>query len=360
MEGKLRKLLEAAVKIAYERSTEKLLVFLSNLARELLEADRCSIFLYDPKKDVLWTVFAHGVDRISIPPSKGVVGFVFQTGKGVIINDAYSDERFNPEVDKQTGYRTENILAVPMFDRKGNVLGVFQAINKRSGGFNSQDLELLTLVASYASSAIENKMLQEKLEKAYRETIYKLSAAAEYKDKETKNHIVRTGIFAKMIGQKLGLDEDSCQTLLFATPMHDIGKIGIPDSILLKPGKLSPSEWKIMQRHTLIGYEILKDSDSELLNVAAQIALEHHENWDGSGYPRGLKGQSISLFGRIAAVVDVFDALTSKRPYKEAWSIDRVVDYFEKEKGRKFQRELAQILLDNIDEFVQVKRQFPD
>jgi putative two-component system response regulator len=152
------------------------------------------------------------------------------------------------------------------------------------------------------------------------EIIFRLSRAAEYRDNDTGDHIVRVAKYCRLIGEALSLDEKCCRDLYLAAPMHDVGKIAVGDAILLKPGMLSSEERLVMQRHTLRGYEILSNSESELINLAADIARCHHERWDGTGYPRGLRGDEIPLFARITAVADVFDALTTARPYKAAWT----------------------------------------
>jgi putative two-component system response regulator len=151
------------------------------------------------------------------------------------------------------------------------------------------------------------------------EIIYRLSRAAEYRDTETGAHIARMARYCRLIAEALGLDKNACRTIYLAAPMHDIGKIAVADSILLKPARLTPEERAVMEHHTLHGHKILADSKSPLIRQAAEIAVSHHERWDGSGYPKGLRGVEIPLFGRIAAVADVFDALTSERPYKSAW-----------------------------------------
>ncbi|MYN20928.1 response regulator [Rugamonas sp. FT107W] len=153
-----------------------------------------------------------------------------------------------------------------------------------------------------------------------REAIYRLSRAAEFRDPETGSHLLRMAAFSELIARNLGLPEDECERILAAAPMHDIGKLGIPDAILLKPGPLDSTELEIMRRHAQIGADILADSASPLLQAGALIAASHHERYDGSGYPRGLAGEAIPLYGRIVAAADVFDALTSARPYKPAWS----------------------------------------
>lgn len=358
--GRLKLLLSSAEKINREQDVDKLLLILSDLAREILEVDRCSLFLLDEERNELWTKVAHGVKEIRVPSNKGIVGWVAENRKPLVVNDAYADSRFNPEVDKQTGYKTENILAIPLLDKKGKTLGVFQAVNKRNGSFSEEDVELFTLLGGYAASAIETSLLQKKIKEAYREAIMRLSHAAEYKDPETYNHIVRVGLFARLMAEKIGLDKETCDNLMLAAPMHDIGKIGIPDAILLKKGKLTDWEWEVMKKHTIIGYEILKDSESELMQMAALVALDHHEKWDGSGYPNGKRGEDISLWGRITAIADVFDALMSKRPYKEPWSLEKTVDYMSSLKGKAFDPQLVEVFFGNLDEVLKIREKYKD
>ncbi|WP_323016952.1 two-component system response regulator [Castellaniella sp.] len=163
-----------------------------------------------------------------------------------------------------------------------------------------------------------------------------LGAAAEYRDNETGLHIVRMSHYAWRLAREIGYSDEAADELLHAAPMHDVGKIGIPDSVLLKPGKLDPAEWAIMRQHPAIGARIIGDHPSGLLRLAATIALRHHEKWDGSGYPDGLAGEAIPLAARIVALADVFDALTSVRPYKSAWSVDDAMHYIREQSGRHF------------------------
>ena len=169
-----------------------------------------------------------------------------------------------------------------------------------------------------------------------KELIFRMSRAAEFRDPETGAHIQRMAHYSQLIARELGLDEATQKLILEAAPMHDVGKIGIPDQILLKPGKLTPEEFAVMKDHARLGYELLKDSGSEILRAGADVAISHHEKYDGSGYPNGLKGNEIPIFGRIVAVADVFDALTSERPYKQAWSLDDAKKFLEEGQGSHF------------------------
>lgn len=193
-----------------------------------------------------------------------------------------------------------------------------------------------------------------------RETIIRLSKAAEYRDPETGAHILRMANYSHVIGRNLGLSEIDQTLLLDAAPMHDIGKVGTPDHILLKPGRLDPEEMDIMRQHAAIGYEILKGSPSPLLQKAAIIALSHHEKVDGSGYPGGLKGEEIPIDGRIVAVADVFDALTSERPYKKAWPVEDAVKFMHENSGSHFDPACIDAFFHNWDEIMDIKNRFRD
>jgi len=192
------------------------------------------------------------------------------------------------------------------------------------------------------------------------ETILRLTRATEHRDKETKNHIVRMGHYAKLLAKAIGLSEERQELLFLAAPMHDIGKVAVPDRILLKEGKLTPEEWDIMKSHARAGYEILKDSDSPLIQLGAEIAISHHEKWDGSGYPKGLLGEAIPLSGRICAISDVFDALLSIRPYKPAWRLPDVIEQLRRGRGGHFDPVLVDAFLDIMVEIQEVRRQFRD
>lgn len=193
-----------------------------------------------------------------------------------------------------------------------------------------------------------------------RETIIRLSKAADSRDPETGAHILRMSHFAKLIASNMGLSEADQQMLLDAAPMHDVGKVGIPDQILLKPGRLDPEEFEIMKRHSRLGYDILNGSQSVILQAAAQIALAHHEKYDGSGYPQGLAGDAIPLFARICAVADVFDALTSERPYKKAWDDERAVALLREGAGQHFDPACIDAFLANWDAVLDIRDRFKD
>lgn len=200
----------------------------------------------------------------------------------------------------------------------------------------------------------------EQLRDASLDTIFKLTAASEYRDTQTGTHIKRMSHYSALIAQKMGLKSKTVETILYAAPMHDIGKIGIPDRILLKPGKLDAGEWEIMKKHTTIGADILKGSNIGFVRMGETIARTHHEKWDGSGYPYGLKGRRIPLAGRIVALADVFDALTSKRPYKEAFSIEKANRIILEERGRHFDPDVVDTFFSIQDVILKIKETYQD
>lgn len=211
----------------------------------------------------------------------------------------------------------------------------------------------------------QNRLLEKKVEERTKELrsmqlelIQRLLRAAEFRDDSTGFHITRIGYYARALAKLAGLSDSDCEKILHASMMHDIGKIGVPDHILLKPGLLTSEEWEVMRLHTTRGAHILTDSKSDVIQLAEQIALTHHEKWDGTGYPNGLKGTEIPIASRITSICDVFDALLSERPYKKAWPLEDVVIYIQENKGKHFDPELTQLFLDYIAIFVQIKKKY--
>lgn len=202
--------------------------------------------------------------------------------------------------------------------------------------------------------------LHEEIETTQGELIYTLGAAAETRSRETGNHIKRVAHYSRLLAQLYGLEDKEVEILFQASPMHDIGKLAIPDHVLKKPDRLNDEEWVIMRTHSEVGYGILSASKRPILQAAAIVAHEHHEKWDGSGYPRGLKGEEIHLFGRIAALADVFDALGSERVYKKAWPLEQILEGFKEQQGKHFDPTLVTLFLSHLDAFLAIRDQFQD
>ncbi|MBU2880405.1 two-component system response regulator [Psychrosphaera sp. B3R10] len=220
-----------------------------------------------------------------------------------------------------------------------------------------------THLSLYDQSRLLEKLVQDRtkeLNDTRVEIIRRLGRAAEFKDNETGMHVIRMSLFTKILAKKLGKPDDWCELIYNAAPMHDIGKIGIPDRVLLKPGRLNPEEWEIMKKHSEYGADIIGEHPSPLLQLAKEIAMSHHEKWDGTGYPKGLSKEEIPLASRIIAVADVFDALTSVRPYKEAWSEQRAIDFMTKESGRHFDPNLMALFIECLPQIRDIQRHYTD
>ncbi len=207
---------------------------------------------------------------------------------------------------------------------------------------------------------IQLKKALDRISEASLDTIYRLSTAAEYKDEDTGAHVKRMSHYAQAVTSCMGLGENVALRILYAAPMHDVGKIGIPDRIILKPGKLDEEEWKIIKQHTTIGGRILKGAEAGYLKLAEIVALTHHEKWDGSGYPNGLKGKEIPLVGQITAIADVFDALTTKRPYKDPFSLEKAFGIIKEGRGAHFSPEVVDAFFSIKDEILSIKEKYQD
>jgi PAS domain S-box-containing protein len=246
------------------------------------------------------------------------------------------------------GESTFEMSYSPVFDDRGGVSGAAGVSVEISERVQAEH-EILALNSDLERTAFEARAAQQKTYIAYLKTIERMALAAEYKDEDTGAHIMRMRQYCVVIGRGFGLTTDEVDTLMHAAPMHDVGKIGIPDAILLKPGKLDADEWEVMKRHSEIGARLLSGSESEILQAGEVIALSHHEKWDGSGYPHGLAGEDIPLWGRIAAIADVFEALTSKRPYKDAFPVEKAVAIMREGRATHFDQRLLDLFLGDLD-----------
>ena len=353
-------------RIASERKMDGLLVLMADLGRSLVQADRCSLWLIDSETNELWTKVAHGVDQLRIPIGAGFVGYSVKSGENLLVEDAYKDPRFDRRSDERTHYRTTSVMTVPLREGSGKVMGVYQAINKKgeSAVFSKQDLERLVLTAVYSAKTIESARLTEELQKSkeeleatQEELIHILGDISESRSHETGDHIRRVAEISYKLALYYGLPQAEANKIRLAAPMHDLGKVSIPDAVLNKPGRFTDEEFAKMKSHAGEGEQILMQSKRELLRFAATLAGSHHERWDGKGYPRGLKGEEIPLAGRICAVADVLDALASPRCYKPAWPEEKVREEFVKQRGAQFQPELVDVLLEHWDEMFDSFRQ---
>jgi len=335
-----------------ERNLDKLLNLIISETTTIMNADRTTLFLYNKETNELWSYIAQELEirEIRLPVGKGIAGYVAKTGETVNIEDAYRDNRFDREIDRTTGFKTKSILCVPMFNLHKELLGVIQVLNKKEGIFTDYDESLLKFIATQSAIAIENAKLYADLESLLSSLIKTLVATIDARDPVTSGHSERVARYALAIGKKMGLSENELKILEYSALLHDVGKIGIRDEILLKPGLYTPEEYNIVKSHPEITKEILEKvyftGDQKQIPFIASI---HHEKLDGTGYPFGLKSDSIPILARIIAIVDVFDAIISyDRPYKPSKTIEEAIKILreESEHGR-FDKEIVDIFIEN-------------
>lgn len=356
-------------KITNARNLDTLLLLMADMGKEMVNSDRCTVWLVDEERQELWTRVAHGVSELRIPINAGLVGLCVQQGEPIYIDDAYENEQYRDYLaqgafitDLQTGYRTKSLLVIPFRDSEGTIIGAFQAVNKLTDEqtFSDQDIEYLSLAASYSGKSLESALLTKEIEETQKEIIFTMGEIGESRSKETGNHVKRVAEYSYILAKGLGMSEEEADLLRMASPMHDIGKVAIPDAVLNKPGKLTDTEYQIMQAHASIGYGLLKNSKRDILKAAAIVAHQHHEKWNGKGYPNGLKGEDIHIYGRITAIADVFDALGSDRVYKKAWELERITDLFMQEKGEHFDPQVVDVFMEQLPGLLKIRDQYAD
>jgi len=242
-------------------------------------------------------------------------------------------------------------------DQNNKYAGNFSAGKKKKRTFTADNKQLKICADDFAKTLLDLMAANNELWDAYLDAIHRLVLAAEYKDEGTGDHTTRISRYSALIAEKIGLSRETVQNILYASPMHDVGKIGVPDSILLKPGKLNEKEFEIIKTHTTIGGDILADAGAGILQMAQLIAVTHHENWNGRGYPQGLAEEQIPLVGRIVRLADAFDALTSRRPYKEPYPIEVACDIIRQESGKLFDPVLVDIFITSINEIAKIKEE---
>ncbi|SFV56021.1 RESPONSE REGULATOR PROTEIN-CheY-like nd an HD-GYP domain [hydrothermal vent metagenome] len=341
---------------------DEILEVLAHMGKVLTNADRCTVWVVSDDDTEIWTKVAQGIDTIHISKSSGIVGTCISSGKRLIIDDVYEDPRFNKEIDSTSGYKTKSMMVIPMYDYDDNIIGAFQVINHQGEKtvFDSRDMQHLTLASSYAAETLSSVKLANEIEETQKEIVLTMGSISESRSKETGNHVKRVAEYSKLLALAYGLSEEDAELLKQASPMHDIGKVAIPDSILNKPGRFDENERFIMDTHAELGYQMIKNSERPLLKAASIVAREHHEKWDGTGYPRKLAGEDIHIFGRITAIADVFDALGSDRVYKKAWPDEKIFQLLRDERGTHFDPKLIDLFFAKLDLIKEVRETFKD
>jgi hypothetical protein len=307
--------------------------------RQTLKAAASSLLLVDEDSRQLRFEFAEGgsvgpLHHGKLDIQSGIAGWVARHGVPLVVNDVENDPRFYPEMDKTTGFVTRAIMCSPLI-AGGRVIGVIEVLNRLDGqDFDDRDLQTLTAVAATAAIAIENSRLHQSVVAGYKGTISALAAVIDAKDPCTRGHSQRVVEYALMGGQALSLSKEDLENLEYAAILHDIGKIGIPDSVLTKPSELTDEEARAFREHPEIGVRLI--GDIPFLNPIQKPVLHHHERYDGMGYPAGLAGEDIPVHARLLAVADAFDSITTDRPYRAALSQEHAVDELRRCSGSQF------------------------
>ncbi|MBQ3102542.1 GAF domain-containing protein [bacterium] len=358
-------LLKVGRTISVETNLDNLLNIIAQEIRHALNADRCTVFMLDEERQELWSKIATGVElkEIRFSVNSGIAGYVAKTGETVNIDDVYSDSRFNKEIDQKTEYKTRNVLCMPIVNIKHEIVGVFQVLNKKEGSFTQKDEDVLIAIGATAGIALDNAALFDKQQRLIEEQsklmssfIDTLSASLDARDKITSGHSKRVTMYSVLIAEALGMSEKEIDTIKQAALLHDIGKIGVKDSILQKEGKLTDEEYANIKQHANLTHSILSKvyASGEFKDIV-DIASSHHEKFDGSGYFRGAKETDIPLGGRILAVADVFDAITSKRHYRSRMEIEKAVGILIDSKGKHFDPNLVDLFLGiTLDKLVEI------
>ncbi|HEY8655773.1 MAG TPA: HD domain-containing phosphohydrolase [Candidatus Limnocylindria bacterium] len=334
--AQLATLLDITRRLMTVTDLDALLRLIAEATTAMVDAERATIYLVDAERNEYWSTVALGVGTgdIRSPLGVGIAGTVAQTGETITIADAYADARFDPANDRRTGFRTRNLLTLPMTGHDGRIIGVFQAVNRRSGAFTEADAATLASLAASAAIAIENAQLVREQKQLWRSLIETLARTIDARDQQTAGHSTRVTRYAAVIGRAMGLGGQALEALEAAALLHDYGKIAVRDRFLQKPGRLDDAELAYMKAHAEKTAEFLAllDFPHELREVPA-IAAQHHERMDGQGYPRGLRAPDILPSARIVAAADVFDALTAPRYYKAAYPVEQTLEIMDRMAG---------------------------
>jgi putative nucleotidyltransferase with HDIG domain len=339
-----QQLVQLINKVNSSLDVETVLNYAMETAEEALQAEASAIFEVDPDRGDLFFRLARGekadhVKTMRLKMGEGVAGWVAQTGQAVIVPRAEADPRFDPDLDAKSGFHTRSLVSVPL-QHQDRLLGVIQVLNKRPPlEFNREDLELLTLLAQPIATALANAQVYTRLAQVSQQVIKTLSMTVELRDPYTAGHQRRVAQMAVAIAQEMGLSKDRQELLRIGSILHDIGKIVVPAEILSKPGQINSLEKELVRNHSRVGFELLKEIDFP--KEIADIVVQHHERLDGSGYPKGLKGDEISLEARIIAVADVMEAMTFHRPYRPALGVDKALEEISLERGKLLDAEVV-------------------
>jgi len=344
-------LIDVTRRLTRERDLDSLLNLIVRDATDVVGAERSTLFLFDEETDELWSFVAEEaeVKEIRLPLGRGIAGEVARSRQPLNIPAAYESPLFDPEVDKKTGFHTHNVLAVPLTNPDGDLVGVLQSLNHAAGLFADREVRLLEALASIAAIAIENARLNVERETLQRDLVQTLAAAIDAKDPVTAGHSERVTFYALKLGEIAGLGREDLQKLEFAAGLHDVGKIGIRDEILGKPGRFSDDEYALMKLHAAYTREILEEIHyPRAMRDIPLVAGSHHERIDGNGYPSGYRGEELPVLAKILAIVDVFDALVAyDRPYKKPMPVPDAIKLLTDNAGAQFDAGLVKLFVEH-------------
>lgn len=352
---KMERLMEINITLNSTLELAQVLDLIIAKAVEMLDCEAGSILLCNEEENCLMFSASTSADsktlaQIHIPLSDSLAGTIYSKNIPLVVNNVDQDLRHNSSVAAQIHFQTHSLLGVPMRIQE-RVIGVLEALNKKEGVFTEEDVKILTAIASQAAVAIENAQLMEALQESYESTLEGWAAALDLRDKETEGHSQRVTQLAVQLAQELGMSKEDLAYLRQGALLHDIGKMGVPDRILHKHGPLTEQEQATMRQHPVNAYRMLYPIKH--LRPAIDIPYCHHEKWDGNGYPNGLKGEEIPLAARIFTIVDVWDALRSDRPYRQAWSVKKTVAYLQEQAGKSFDPHIVQRFVETLPDLLQ-------
>ena len=347
---KMERLMEINITLNSTLEPAQVLDLIIAKAVEMLDCEAGSILLCNKERDCLIFSASTSADsqtlaKVQIPLSDSLAGQIFSKNAPLVVHNVDQDLRHNASVAAQIHFQTRSLLGVPMRIQE-RVIGVLEALNKKQGTFTEEDVKILTAIASQAGVAIENAQLVEALQDAYESTLDGWAAALDLRDKETEGHSQRVTLLTVQLARAIGVSREELTYVRQGALLHDIGKMAVPDRILHKHGPLTDQEKAIMRQHPVHAYNMLRPIT--YLQPALDIPYCHHEKWDGSGYPRNLKGEEIPLAARIFTIIDVWDALRSDRPYRKAWSVKKTIEYIQNEAGKSFDPTLVNRFLELI------------
>lgn len=341
----------------FEEYIEKM----SKLCMELLEVEKCIFWMYDDEKDKIYSHATKNIEYHELDGSSGIIGHVIKSGKMRIVNDSSKDKYYNPKIDELLGFPNFSSIYMPLKHSNNDVYGAIQVINKKNHEkFDDNDDEMLMFVALYCEEALTSYFFEDELKEIQNDIVFLLAELGESRSKETAMHVRRVSAMCEHLAKLAGFSDKDVIFIKLASPLHDVGKVAIPDCILNKAGKLSDEEYNKMKTHTIIAHRTLGNMHRKLLKAADTIAFEHHERYDGKGYPSGLVGEDIHPYARITTICDVFDALACERVYKKAWPKEDVYREFENQIGKQFDPNYCKIFLEHFNEFYSILAEYPD